>query len=128
MADERMTRWLSSIYDEDSEGEVLEKRLIIIQEKEFSIQQQKIIINENNKSKDQKQQDCTQRCTHYNSKESVKLSSSNVLKCHICGKEDHVPIAGPGGTKLIQYFTCKQFVEMKPADLFQLLKKKSFCF
>ena len=56
MADERMTRWLSSIYDEGSEGEVLEKRLIIIQEKEFSIQQQKIIINENNKSKDQKQQ------------------------------------------------------------------------
>ena len=50
------------------------------------------------------------------------------MKCHICGKEDHVPTAGPGGIKLIQYFTCEQFVEMTPADRFQLLKKKGLCF
>ena len=73
----------------------------------FSIQKPKVIINENNKSKDQKQQDHSQQYTHYSSKYSVKSSSSNDLKCHICGKEDHIPIAGPGETKLIQYFTCK---------------------
>ena len=123
-----MTKWLSSIYDEDIEGEVLWKRLIAFLEKNFSIQQQKIIINEGNKSKDQKQQDRPQRYTHYNSKSSVKSSSSNDLKCHICGKEDHVPTAGPGGIKLIQYFTCEQFVEMTPADRFQLLRKKGLCF
>ena len=123
MGDGRMTKWLSSIYDEDIEGEALWKRRIVFLEKYFSIQQQKIIINENNKSKDQKQQDRPQIYTHYNSKDSVKSSSSNGLKCHICGKDDHVPTAGPGGTKLIQYFTCKQFVEMTPADRFQLLKK-----
>ena len=123
-----MTKWLSSIYDEDIEGEVLWKRLIVFLEKDFSIQQQKIIINESNKSKDQKQQDRPQRYTHYNSKSSVKSSSSNDLKCHICGKEDHVPTAGPGGIKLIQYFTCEQFVEMTPADRFQLLRKKGLCF
>ena len=39
-----------------------------------------------------------------------------------------IPTAGPGETKLIQYFTCKQFVEMTPADQFQLLKKKGLCF
>ena len=44
------------------------------------------------------------------------------------GREDHVPTAGPRGTKFIEYFTCKQFVEMKPADWFQLLKKKGFYF
>ena len=117
-----MTKWLSSIYDEDIEGEVLWKRLIVFLEKDFSIQQQKIIINESNKSKDQKQQDRPQRYTQYNS--SVRSSSSNDLKCHICGKEDHVPTASPGGIKLTQYFTCEQFVEMTPADRFQLLKKK----
>ena len=107
---------------------MLWKRLIAFLEKNFSIQQQKIIINEGNKSKDQKQQDRPQRYTHYNSKSSVKSSSSNDLKCHICGKEDHVPTAGPGGIKLIQYFTCEQFVEMTPADRFQLLKRKGLCF
>ena len=125
IGDGRMTKWFSSIYDEDIEGEVLWKRLIVFLEKDFSIQQQKIIINESNKSK---QQDLSQRYTHYNSKSSVKSSSSNDLKCHICGKEDHVPTAGPGGIKLIQYFTCEQFVEMTLADRFQLLKRKGLCF
>ena len=128
MGDGRMTKWLSSIYDEDIEGEVLWKRLMVFLEKDFSIQQQKIIINESNKSKDQKQQDLPQIYTHYNCKSSVKSSSSNGLKCHICGKEDHVPTAGRGGIKLIQYFTCKQFVKMTPADRFQLLRKKGLCF
>ena len=123
-----MTKWLSSIYDEDIEGEVLWKRLIVFLEKDFSIQQQKIIINESNKSKDQKQQVRPQRYTHCNSKSSVKSSSSNRLKCHICRKEDHVPTEGPRAIKLIQYFTCEQFVEMTPADWFQLLKKKGLCF
>ena len=35
MEDGRMTKWLSSIYDEDIEGEVLWKRLIIFLEKDF---------------------------------------------------------------------------------------------
>ena len=50
------------------------------------------------------------------------------MKCHLCGKEDHLPTAGGGGIKLIQYFTCKQCVEMTPADRFQLLRKKGLCF
>ena len=56
------------------------------------------------------------------------MSTSNGLKCHICGKEGHVPNAGPGGIKLIQYVTCEQFVEVAPADWFHLLKKKGLCF
>ena len=50
------------------------------------------------------------------------------MTCHICSKEDHVPNGGPGGIKLIQYFTCKQFAEMTPADRLQLLKEKGLCF
>ena len=128
IGDGRITKWLSSIYDEDIEGEVLRKRLIAFLEKDFSIQQQKITINESNKLKDQKQQHCPQRYIHSNSKSSVKSSSSNGLKCHIIGKEHHVPTAGPGGINLIQYFTCEQFVEMTPADRFPLFKKKGLCF
>ena len=61
------------------------------------------------------------------SKDSVKSSSSNGVKCHICGKEDHIPIAGLGEIKLIQYFTCKQFLEITLAGRLQLLRKKGFC-
>ena len=109
---------------------MLWKLFIAFLEKDFSIQEQIVIINESNKSKDQKQQDRPQKYTHYNSKSSVTLSSSNGLECHICGKEHHLPTSGPGGIKLIQYFTCEQFVEMTPADRFQLLKGLCFfqCF
>ena len=61
------------------------------------------------------------------SKDSVKSSSSNGVKCHICGKEDHIPIAGLGEIKLIQYFTCKQFLEITLAGRLQLLRKRGFC-
>ena len=40
MGDERMKKWLSSIYDEDIEREVLWKRSIVFLEKDFSIPQQ----------------------------------------------------------------------------------------
>ena len=70
-------------------------------------------------NQDQKQQDRPQEYTHYNSKGSVKWSSSNNSKCHICGIEDHVPTASPGEIKLIKHFTYKQFVEMTPADWVQ---------
>ena len=46
-----------SNYDEHIEGEVLRKQIVVFLEKEYSIQQQEIIVNENNKSKDQKQRD-----------------------------------------------------------------------
>ena len=52
-----MTKLLLSIYDEHIEGEVLRKQIIVFLEEKFSIQQQEIIVNENNKSKDQKQRD-----------------------------------------------------------------------
>ena len=57
MEDGSLTKWLSSIYDEHIEGEVLREQIIVFLEKEFSIQQKEITVNENNKSKDQKQRD-----------------------------------------------------------------------
>ena len=59
--DQQMEKWFSSTYDEDIEGEMLWKRLIVFLEQDISIQQQKIIINESSKSRDQKQQNCPQR-------------------------------------------------------------------
>ena len=65
---------------------------------------------------------------NHNSKTEGKQHTSSDLTCHICGKEYHVPTTGPGGSKLIQYFACKEFVDLKPFDRFQLLIKKGLCF
>ena len=49
--------------------------------------------------------------------------------CTICdSKEEHVSTAGPGGTRIIQYYACKSFAELTPANRFALLKNKGYCF
>ena len=55
--------------------------------------------------------------------ESTKCDS-NI--CHICGETDHVT-AGPNYTKVVQYFACKDFVEMSPAQRYQTLRRKGLC-
>ena len=59
--DGRITKLLMNIYDEDLEGKVLRKRLITFFEKDLNIQQQKIIINENTKPRESRQQDRIQK-------------------------------------------------------------------
>ena len=54
MGDRLKTKWLSHIYDENIEGEVLWKWLFIFLEKDFSIQQQKM-----NESKSEKRWETT---------------------------------------------------------------------
>ena len=62
--DGRVTKFLINIYNEDLEGEVLWKRLIAFFEKDVNIQQQKIIINENTKPSESRQQDRMQKHTY----------------------------------------------------------------
>ena len=129
IGDERVTKWLVNIYNKDYEGEELWNRLIDHIEKDVNIQQQKILINENNQKKDFKTPDRPPKSNiHFSVKNSSKNEKPNNLVCSICGEEDHIPTAGPWGSKVIQYFTCKKFVEMTPLDRFQALRKKGLCF
>ena len=43
------------------------------------------------------------------------------IKCHICDKDDHLGTLDHRGKRVIQYFLCKTFVEVKPLDRFKLL-------
>ena len=127
IGDGRVTKFLTNIYDENLEGEILWKRLIKFLEKDLNIQQQKIIINENTKTRDSRPPERTPKpipIHHSQNRQSIP----DDLTCHICGKNDHVPTRGPGGSKLIQYFSCKEFVDLKPFDRFQLLKRKGLCY
>ena len=51
--------------------------------------------------------------------------------CSVCdssiGSNDHVATIGPNKMQLIQYFTCKHFAEMTPANRYSFLRKKGFC-
>ena len=58
----------------------------------------------------------------------VHLNDVKSVKCYICDEEDHVATKGPAGTKIIQYFTCKKFVNMAPAERFSELRKRGLCF
>ena len=47
--------------------------------------------------------------------------------CHFCGEDGHISTNGPEGTSLVQYFTCKKFAELNPAQRFRELRTKGFC-
>ncbi len=55
-------------------------------------------------------------------------NNNNNLICKICNATDHVQTSGPNGSKLIQYFVCKKFVNMTPAQRCVELKSKNLCF
>ena len=52
--------------------------------------------------------------------------------CHICGalsgESNHISTNGPGGSKIIQYISCRTFVEKTPAQRLSLIRKKGFYF
>jgi len=59
-------------------------------------------------------------------------SPSSDPVCFICnssdGSSDHVSTPGPGGYKILQYYTCRTFVNKTPAARLYTLKEKGFCF
>ena len=52
--------------------------------------------------------------------------------CHLCGEhpkaDEHIASNGPGGMKIIQYYTCKTFVDKTPAARLATLKDNGYCF
>ena len=53
--------------------------------------------------------------------------SKNNKECYICGDHDHVQTNGPGGMKVVQYFSCKTFSDWQNVERFQYLKSKGYC-
>ena len=57
----------------------------------------------------------------------VAVLERDLTYCAMCGEAGHVSTIGPKYTQVIQYFTCKRFVDMSPAERFQVLRSKQFC-
>ena len=128
IGDKRVTRFLSSIYEDNLNEKQTWQRLLLFLEKETKLVQQKIMIN-----------DTARKENHDNSKTNKGMrsfysptQSSESVVCFICGVsagvDDHVATLGPGGSTIVQYFTCRTFAEWTPAKRLSTLKEKGYCF
>ena len=125
LGDSRITRWLSSSCDENLEDAELWNKLIEFLEKDIRVQQQKALLQESTNSYKSKDPKHPQSQSHHSGSGNYLLTPGT---CYICGETNHTATNGPGGTKVIQYFSCKKFVEMNPAERFRTLMKKGLCF
>ena len=139
LGDGRVTRWLSLGYDKNWEDEELWNNLIEFLEKDLKIHQQKLLIQGKNQDKkygatakesknNERRGSAYLSDGNYYSKDEASSNISSDHVCSICGEKNHVATYGPGGCMLIQYFACKKFVEMSPAERFAELRKKGLCY
>ena len=138
MGDSRITKWFSITSDnEELEGEDLWKMLINFLEKEVKVQQQKHLLSqsmEERKKPTEKREETvslpkrghTAHPTFQHDSDKAQ-SKQNPPKCFICNEDDHIPSKGPWGKSIIQYYSCKKFAEMNPAERYTTLKKKNLC-
>ena len=147
IGDSRTTRFISKTCEEDLTQKKKWDSLVTFLNKERRILEEKLLLN--NGKPDAPKQDTAKRDTlrqednrtpgfrrtiTSSNMQSSHLSSQQApsTTCSICnardGTSDHISTNGPGGMKLIQYFACKTFVESSPADRFNLLKEKGYCY
>ena len=120
LGENRVTKWLMKISDEDFSDEEQWQKLIQFLEKELRVLQ-RCLIRGDTKSQNEKDDKIDKRYKSY------YQSSNTQLKCSICDKVGHVPTSGPNNSKLIQYFACQDFAMMTPKDRFTLIKNKGLC-
>ena len=92
LGDGRVTRWLSTICDEQFEDRTVWEKLILFLKKEIENQQQRILISSRSTTE---LKDRSGRNELHLVDTSEKVISSERF---ICGKNDHIKTEGPGGT------------------------------
>ena len=107
LGDRRLTRFLLIISEEEPNEKEKWQRLLKFLEKEEKLQQQKLI---NNNSRSDNRDPSSKSSNNKRKKESYFSPKLNEPR-HICGESagssEHIATVGPGGLKIIQYFTCK---------------------
>ena len=56
------------------------------------------------------------------------IEKEKKITCFLCGENDHTVTVDHFGRNVIQYFSCKTFVDMAPKERFKLLLKKGLCY
>ena len=128
LGDSRLIRWLTKSSEEELEGEEQWSKLIEFLEKEARVHQQRSLIQRTNfKAPPSKKEDQLDNKKGYRGSSHVADGKTQII-CSFCGESDHVATNGPNQTKIIQYFSCRTFVEMTPKYRFAELQKNGFLF
>ena len=100
LGDKRLTRFLSSISEEEPNQKETWQKLLKFLEKEEKLQQQKLIINN---SKSDNRDPISKSSSNKGRKESYFSPKLNEPHCHICGESarssEHIATFGPGGLR-----------------------------
>ena len=96
------------------ESEEQWSKLIKFLKKEARVHQQRSLIQRTNfKAPPSKKEDQLDNKKGYRGSSHVADGKTQKI-CSFCGESDHVATNGPNQTKIIQYFSCRTFVEMTP--------------
>ena len=125
LGDSRVTRWIISISDKELSNQEKWKDLMEFLEKESSVLLQKKLLFKKVDNKDHKQHG---NKTVHHTEPQIMSSTKSPLICSICDQDGHVATIGPNNTKVIQYYTCKKFVDMAPKQRFAAVKSKGLCY
>ena len=125
MGNNRLDRWLTDKKAED-DGEVLWLELIEFLEKELGVSQLKAVIMASKPAPPKSKEPPKTNPPAYHTGPSTP--ASNNIACSLCGETDHVQTNGPGGMKLVQYFSCKKFTESSCAQRLSSIFSRVFAF
>ena len=124
MGNDRMTQWLKESCEVEQNEKVLWNKLLLFLEKELKVEQQRLRFCGHVEKSSPGPKGGRGHCAFFGERSESK-------KCLLCGakdgENDHVS-TGSSGSKVIQYFSCRTFVDKTPSQRFSMLRKKGFCF
>jgi hypothetical protein len=106
--------------------------LIEFLQKESNVLQQKVLLLGKTQPKEENGSDGKSKpkepktTNHLANPVKDKFNETSI--CSFCGEDGHVQTTGPGGKKVVQYFSCEKFASSSPGDRFKEIRKKNFCF
>ena len=149
IGDRRTTKFLGSTCDDDPSPKEMWYKLVTFLEREKKVHQTKMRFDQSRSdmtNKDERKV-ASGNSRRFNTSTAHAVSNpypstshgasgsklqQGTITCQICGSKegvaDHISSPGPGGSRILQYFTCKQFVDASPATRLKLIKEKGFCF
>ena len=123
LGDARLTRFLSRIANEEPTPKKTLEKLLTFLEKEEKLNRQKILIHGHQGEKTESTNNSAHQHHRSTRGQPPKLylnhpATNEPASCHLCGDSssstEHVSSNGPGGTRIVQYYTCKNFAEKNP--------------
>ena len=149
IGDRRTTKFLGSTCDDEPSPKEMWYKLVTFLEREKKVHQTKMRFDQSRSdttNKDERKV-ASGNSRRFNTLTAHAVSTpypstshgasgsklqQGIITCQICGSKegvaDHISSPGPGGSRILQYFTCEQFVDASPATRLKLIKEKGFCF